>query len=64
MGAEDKASNTFQDATGKIKETTGKATGNERLEVEGRTDQVEASIKGGIEHLKDAAGKLRDAFKK
>ena len=54
MGAEDKASNTFQDVKGKIEETTGKATGDEQLEVDGKADQVEASIKGGIEHLKDA----------
>jgi len=64
MGAEDKASNTFKDVKGKIKETTGKATDNERLEGEGIADQVEASIKGRLENLKDAAGKVRDAFKK
>jgi uncharacterized protein YjbJ (UPF0337 family) len=64
MGAEDKASNTFKDAKGKVKETTGKATDNERLEGEGKADQVEASIKDGVEHLKDAAGNVKDAFTK
>ncbi len=64
MGVEDKASNSFKDAKGKVKETTGKATDNEQLEGEGKADQVEASIKGSVEHLKDAAGNVRDAFKK
>ena len=64
MGAEDKASNTFKDAKGKVKETTGRATDNEQLEGEGKADQVEASIKDRVENLKDAAGNVKDAFKK
>ncbi|MET0998476.1 MAG: CsbD family protein [Marmoricola sp.] len=64
MGVEDKASNSFKDAKGKVKETTGKATDNEQLEGEGKADQVEASVKESVEHLKDAAGNVRDAFKK
>lgn len=64
MGAEDKASNTFKDAKGKVKETVGKATDNEQLEGEGKADQVEASIKDGVENLKDAAGNVKDAFTK
>jgi uncharacterized protein YjbJ (UPF0337 family) len=64
MGAEDKASNTFKDAKGKVKEAAGKATDNEQLEGEGKADQIEASIKDGVENLKDAAGNVRDAFTK
>jgi uncharacterized protein YjbJ (UPF0337 family) len=64
MGAEDKASNSFKDAKGKVKETTGKATDNEELESKGKADQVEASIKDSVEHIKDAAGNLKNAFKK
>ena len=64
MGAEDKASNTFKDAKGKVKETAGRATDNEQLEGEGKADQVEASIKDTVENLKDAAGNVKDAFKK
>jgi uncharacterized protein YjbJ (UPF0337 family) len=64
MGVEDKASNSFKDAKGKIKETTGRATDNEDLEGEGKADQVEASVKESVEHLKDAAGNVKDAFKK
>jgi uncharacterized protein YjbJ (UPF0337 family) len=64
MGAEDKASNSIKDAKGKVKETTGRATDNEELESEGKADQVEASIKDSVEQLRDAAGNVKDAFKK
>ena len=64
MGAEDKASNTFKDAKGKVKETTGRATDNEQLEGEGKADQAEASVRDTVEKLKDAAGNVKDAFKK
>ena len=64
MGVEDKASNSFKDAKGKIKETTGRATDDADLENEGKADQVEASVKESVEHLKDAAGNVKDAFKK
>lgn len=64
MGIEDKASNSFKDTKGKVKETTGNATDNEDLKNEGKADQVEASVKDSVEHLKDAAGNVKDAFKK
>ena len=64
MGIEDKASNKFKDAKGEAKETFGKATDNERLEGEGKADQAEASVKDSVEKLKDAAGNVKDAFKK
>ncbi len=64
MGIEDKASNSFKDTKGKVKESAGSATDNQELENEGKTDQVEASVKESVEHLKDAAGNVKDAFKK
>ncbi len=64
MGADDKASNSFENAKGKVKETTGSAVGNEDLENEGKADQVSASIKDGVENIKDAAGNVKDAFTK
>ena len=64
MGIGDKASNSFEDAKGKVKEQTGKATDDDDLEAEGKADQVEASVKDGVEHLKDAAGDIKDAFRK
>ena len=64
MGAEDKASNKFKDVKGKVKEGAGKATDDEELEGKGKGDQAEASLKDGVENLKDAAGNVKDAFKK
>ncbi|MEW1955315.1 CsbD family protein [Terrabacter sp. NPDC080008] len=56
MGIEDKINNAGENAEGKIKEGTGKATGNESLEAEGKGDQVGAN-------LKQAGEKVKDAFK-
>jgi uncharacterized protein YjbJ (UPF0337 family) len=56
MGFDDKVENTGQNASGKIKEGVGRATDNERLEAEGRTDQTGAK-------LKQAGEKIKDAFK-
>lgn len=64
MGLDDKASNKGEDLKGKAKEATGKATGNERLEGEGKGDQASASVKDAGEKAKDAAGDVKDAFKK
>lgn len=64
MGLDDKASNKGEDLKGKAKVATGKATGNERLEGEGKGDQASASVKDAGEKAKDAAGDVKDAFKK
>lgn len=53
MSAGDKISNAAEDAKGKIKEGTGKATGNERLEAEGKVDQAKADLKKAAENIKD-----------
>ena len=54
MGLDDKIKNAAQDLQGKVKEATGKATDNERLEAEGRTDQAGADLKQAGEKAKDA----------
>ncbi|PYC74513.1 CsbD family protein [Streptomyces tateyamensis] len=54
MSAENKIENTGDKIEGKIKETTGKALGNERMEAEGKGDQVKGDLKQAVEHLKDA----------
>lgn len=56
MGLEDKFSNKAEDVKGKAKEAAGKATGDDELEAEGKGDQVTSD-------LKDAAEKVKDAFK-
>jgi uncharacterized protein YjbJ (UPF0337 family) len=56
MGMDDKIKNAAEDAEGKIKEATGKATDDESLEAEGKGDQAKSDIK-------DAGEKVKDAFK-
>jgi len=57
MAKTDKAKNTAQQAKGKVKETVGKVSGNNKLRVEGKADQVKGNVK-------QAGEKLKDAFKK
>lgn len=56
MGNDDKVENKVDDLTGKAKETTGKVTGNDELERDGKTDQAKSDVK-------DAGEKVKDAFK-
>ena len=48
-----KARNAAQSAKGKVKEATGKATGNKKLQAKGKTDQAKASVKKTGEKIKD-----------
>jgi uncharacterized protein YjbJ (UPF0337 family) len=57
MGLDDKIENAAEKMGGKGKEAAGKATGDERLEAEGKTDQAKSD-------LKQAGEKVKDAFKK
>ena len=57
MATTDKAKNTAQQAKGKVKETVGKASGDNKLRAEGKADQVKGNVK-------QAGEKLKDAFKK
>lgn len=61
MGTQDKASNKVQDIKGKVEETVGKVTGDEKLEDEGRGDQAKAAVKDVGEKVKDAASSVKDA---
>jgi uncharacterized protein YjbJ (UPF0337 family) len=54
VSATDKAKNAAQDVKGKVKEATGKVTDDERLEREGRADQVKSDLKQAGEKVKDA----------
>jgi uncharacterized protein YjbJ (UPF0337 family) len=57
MATIDKAKNTAQQARGKLKETVGKVSGDDKLRAEGKADQVKGNVK-------QAGEKLKDAFKK
>lgn len=54
MGLEDKAKNLGQQVEGKVKEATGKATGDDSTRAEGELDQTEADFKQAGEKVKDA----------
>ena len=53
MGATDKIKNAAEKAAGAAKESTGRATGDEAMQAEGRTDQQAASVKQAGENVKD-----------
>ncbi|WP_037908868.1 CsbD family protein [Actinacidiphila yeochonensis] len=57
----DKGRNTAKadQAKGKLKETVGRAVGNERMEAEGRGDQVKGDLRQAGEKAKDAAKHIR-----
>ncbi|PPB50401.1 CsbD family protein [Arthrobacter pityocampae] len=57
MSLRDTIKNAAKKLVGRAKEVTGKATGNDKLEAEGRSDQVKAN-------LRQAAEKVKDAFRK
>lgn len=50
-----------KDAAGAVKQTLGKAIGNDRLQVEGAAERVAGKVQKGVGDVKDAA---RDALKK
>jgi uncharacterized protein YjbJ (UPF0337 family) len=54
MGLEDKMDNAAEDLRGKAKEGVGRATDDEELEAQGRTDQAKSDVKQAGEKLKDA----------
>lgn len=53
MAADEKAQAKTDQVKGKIKETAGRATGNERLTAEGRADQVKGDARQAKEKAKD-----------
>ena len=54
MGLDDKIRNESEDVAGKAKEAAGKVTDDERLEAEGKGDQMKADLKQAGEKVKDA----------
>jgi uncharacterized protein YjbJ (UPF0337 family) len=56
MSLDDKAKNKAEELKGKGKEAAGRATDDEELEAEGKTDQATSN-------LKQAGEKVKDVFK-
>ena len=52
--ARNKTRNAAQKVKGQVKETAGRATGDQRLEAEGRADKTRANLKQAGEKVKDA----------
>jgi uncharacterized protein YjbJ (UPF0337 family) len=52
--ARNKTRNAGQKVKGQLKEATGRVTGDERLEAEGRADKTKANLKQAGEKVKDA----------
>ena len=55
----DKIKHAGEEAVGKVKETTGKVTGNEDLEARGQAEKAKADVKQAGDSAKDAA---KDVF--
>ncbi|MFD3336659.1 CsbD family protein [Streptomyces sp. NPDC058700] len=49
---------------GRIKEITGKITGDQRLESEGRTDQARAKAREAVRDVRERARGVRDSLRK
>jgi uncharacterized protein YjbJ (UPF0337 family) len=54
MGTDDKLKNTADEKLGEAKEAMGKASDDDDLEKEGKSDQVKADLKQAGEKVKDA----------
>ncbi|HEY9410374.1 MAG TPA: CsbD family protein [Jiangellaceae bacterium] len=54
MGIGDKAKHEAEDLAGKVKETAGKLTDDEKTEAEGKTDQAKAKLKKAGDDVRDA----------
>jgi uncharacterized protein YjbJ (UPF0337 family) len=49
---------------GKAKEWAGKATGDKKMESEGKTDQAKGDVKGAVKDTKRAAKGVSESLKK
>ena len=52
--ARNKTRNAAQKVKGQVKEAAGRATGDQRLQAEGRADKTRANLKQATEKVKDA----------
>lgn len=62
MPLDDKIAGKLDQATGSVKETVGKHTGNESLEAEGQGEQVKGKGKEALGDVKDAVAKGKEAL--
>ena len=63
MGIDGKFDAEADQVSGKLKETAGQLTDNERLENEGKAESAKGGLKDAVEDVKDAAHKAADTIK-
>ena len=56
----DRVEGSFEQAKGKVKEVAGKATGDSKLEAEGKTQKTAGKIQNAFGGMKDAAKEAVD----
>ena len=61
---EDTAKGTLDKLVGKVKETVGHLTGDEKLENAGRLDQAKGSVEKTAGHAKDAGNEVAQSVGK
>jgi uncharacterized protein YjbJ (UPF0337 family) len=54
MSDHDRIEGAAKNLGGKIKETAGKVTGDEKLKAEGRAEQIEGKVQNAVGGLKDS----------
>jgi uncharacterized protein YjbJ (UPF0337 family) len=54
---QDKAEGTAKNIAGRVKEVTGKAVGNRRLQADGRAEKVKGQIQTKVGQIKKVLGK-------
>jgi uncharacterized protein YjbJ (UPF0337 family) len=52
----DKAEGTAKDIAGGVKEVTGKAVGNDRLQADGKAEKVEGQVQKKVGEIKQVLG--------
>ena len=58
------ASGTADKAKGVVKEAVGKATGDKRIEAEGKTDQAKGKVKNATDNVSETAKGVKDSLSK
>jgi uncharacterized protein YjbJ (UPF0337 family) len=64
QGTTDKIEGTAKELRGSVKETIGKATGDPKLELEGKIDKVEGGTQNAVGDIKNTGGEIKDKLTK
>ncbi|MDO8875561.1 MAG: CsbD family protein [Pseudolabrys sp.] len=56
----DRIEGSYEQAKGKVKEVTGKVTGDTKLETEGKADQIKGKVQNTIGGMKDSVKEAID----